>query len=246
MKNRAQVFCLLWIAVIPLGVVLLDLFLSIVEQNNDSVSNNFDISLINQVIYLSVWNAIISSIWGICNLIKISKPQAYQFLGSRETFTLITTLNIFVFLVYATNFIVAPDTIPGFKSWYQILKSVLEHFVTPPLVVLLYFMTVEKRYSSRQYAKRGGWNAMIIPGAYIVFIMIRAAFLYSFSEDPFTPFPYAIADPWKVPLWLSAGAILGALFANYGIATFLNCMSNRIHYYRYLKPCQKVKSKKAL
>ncbi|WP_027063368.1 hypothetical protein [Mesoplasma seiffertii] len=246
MKNRTQVVCLWWVAIIPLGVVLLDLFLSIVEQNDNVVSSNFDISLINQIVYLSVWNAVASSIWAICNLIKLSKPETYKFLGSRETFTLITTLNIFVFLMYTSTFLAAPETIPGFSTWYQIVKSVLEHFLTPPLVVLMYFLTAEKRYSSKVYAKHRAWSAMVIPAGYIVFILIRAAFLYSFADNPTVPFPYPIVDPWKVPLWLSLGAIIGVLFGNYGIATFLNCMNNRVHNYRHLKLYRKIKSNEAL
>lgn len=238
MNNKYKFWFLLWLAVIPLGGVILDLFMSTISPDPEygDSTQHFDLSIINQITYLSVWNATFTSIWGICNLINLKTNKLPNWIVEKNSFTFVLSLNVVVFLIYTFTMIVTPGGIVGFNTWYKILKSVSEHFMTPPILVVFYFLTIHQYKSEKEYASRDGFWTLIFMGSYAAFVLIRCIMIHEFdptmqnsdnSDNWFTPFPYDQVDPYSKPIWMCLIGYLLIAFAPYGVGNFFNWLSNK-------------------
>lgn len=236
--NKKYIFWfLLWLAVIPLGGVLLDLFMSTISPDPEygESTKHFDLSIINQITYLSVWNAVFTSMWAICNLINLKTNKLPNWLTGKNCFTFVVSLNTFVFLIYTATMIFTPGGIVGFNTWYKILKSVCEHFMTPPILIIFYFLTIHEFKSAKQFASRDGFWTLIFMVSYALFVLIRCVMIHEFdptmqndtnSDNWFTPFPYDQVDPYSKPIWFCLSAYVAILFAPYGFGNLFNWLSN--------------------
>gem|GEM_PF-3366851 len=59
-------------------------------------------------------------------------------------------------LAYSLMLIFNPERGDRFGVWYKILKTILEHFITPLLLIVLYFLHPTGRVKTRNYAKKTG------------------------------------------------------------------------------------------
>ncbi|AHI53247.1 hypothetical protein [Spiroplasma culicicola] len=215
-----------WFTIVPFFCILLDLLFSTIQPDPEygDRTQNFDFSIINQMIYLSVWISFATSLFGLCNWIHFHHNNMPSWLVGKNNITRLATLNVFAFILYNITLIVS--TVVGFNTWYKILKSVLEHMITPVLFIVFYFVFANDKVDNKQYLKRYSWFNLMHVGLYMLFIAMRGIMITQFIpniDDAFTPWPYDQLNPDIVgyPLFflgifaIFAGMILLAVFLNY-------------------------------
>ncbi|QHX36882.1 hypothetical protein [Spiroplasma sp. BIUS-1] len=206
-----------WCAVMPLLAIFLDLFLTVILGDAATeLTLNFDVSLINQMIYLSVWVTLATSIFGISNWINLHNKKMPNWITGKNAHTLILVANIYVFALYnVTMWTSNGEGIVGFNNWYKILKSIVEHSITPVAVLAIYALIRKQSVSVGQYSSKYCWYNLILPALYLIFIFFRAFLLVRYKNmnpeaEIFMPFPYAQLDPGKVGF----GFVLFSVFAS--------------------------------
>ncbi|WP_169729884.1 hypothetical protein [Mesoplasma seiffertii] len=231
MKEKVTISLYLFFAIVPLFCVTLDLFLSTILPDSEygNMVNNFDFSIINQIIYFSVWSALITSVWGICMSIEYFNHKMPNWVKSRDTFTMVAVFNFIVFIVYMSGMIASMDNIVGFNTWYKILKSVLEHFIAPPILFLFYFLQKTERRNIKDYSVKNGLKTMIIPTIYVIFVTIRCVMIHTFIDNidnAFTPFPYDQIDPYTKPMYLVIPGTIALIVVPYLLGIGFNYLAN--------------------
>ncbi|WP_425379428.1 hypothetical protein [Spiroplasma endosymbiont of Stenodema calcarata] len=231
-KSLQRNYCFYVIfAIIPLFCVLLDLFFSTIQpdpQYGDSTIN-FDFSIINQSIYLSVWIALATANYGILNWTHCHTKNMPKWITGKNNLTWITTLNLITFIVFNATLLISPTNVVGFNTWYKILKSVLEHILTPIIVIIYYFLFTTKSIATMQYCKKYSWYNLILIICYLLYVLIRGIMLIRFmpeGKEPFTPFPYEQLNPFKVGFPIFFGGVISLLIIVIGLAILLNSLSN--------------------
>ncbi|QBQ07979.1 hypothetical protein SGLAD_v1c07800 [Spiroplasma gladiatoris] len=236
----------IWATFVPFFAIILDLFLSIIQADpkNGTSTINFDFSLINQLIYLSTWISMASFAYGLLNWINLDHKNMPSWISNKNNLTRVTTLNLIMFLVYNLTSIIdlisGSNNIVGFNNWYKILKSVLEHMISPLMFIMFYFWNSKEIIATKTYVKKYSWYNFLMIAIYSLFISIRAIFLNTyypqiFNPDgqtiggAFTPFPYGQISPImpdNKPIIITIMGILGLLISVWLIAIFLNFISN--------------------
>ncbi|AGR42355.1 hypothetical protein [Spiroplasma diminutum] len=196
----------------------------------DPKKTSFDLVIIDQTLYLSVWVALITSMFGLINWINYHKKNMANWMVGKNAHTAIATLNFLVFLLFNITFIVQKGDIIGFDTWYGRTKSSIEHIITPIMVLAFYFIYQKERIEDKIFAKNYCWFNLIYIGTYSFYILLRTSLIYNLESNEelgFLPFfPYPQIDPKIVgfPIF-----IIGTLSGNFGtvlISIFLNAMSN--------------------
>ncbi|ATG97509.1 hypothetical protein [Mesoplasma lactucae] len=252
MKRKWQIFFYSWFGLVSIFCVLLDLFMSTIQPDNHAkgqgwFTSYFDLSIINQFIYISVWTTLLVATFGILSFIALFVKKMPKWILGKNNRTFLVSMTSIVFFVYTVSLISNPDGIIGFDIWYKILKSSLEHFITPILMVVFYFCYVDKEQnvSCKAYAKKYGWLTIIFTGTYILVMVIRAAMLYNYGpksdylnqrpenapsdwnweDNSIAPFPYVVS-PWTSPwyIWIPAG--IAIVLSPYGVGNLYNWWSN--------------------
>ena len=219
-----------WFTIVPLLCVFLDLIFSTIQPDPEygDYTTNFDFSIINQSIYLSVWISLATFVYGLFNWINIHTKNMPSWITGKNNLTRITALNVLAFILYNVNLLVSTNVV-GFNTWYKIIKSVFEHMVTPLLIIGFYFIFITPIINSKDYFKKYSWYNIIHLAIYLFYVLLRAIILTSFpphNQEVFTPFPYEQLDPRVVgyPLVILG---VGALFVGIIVlATGLNYLSN--------------------
>ncbi|ATQ35649.1 hypothetical protein MENTO_v1c05140 [Mesoplasma entomophilum] len=235
MKNKIKLTLLLFIAITPIFCVGIDLLMSVIQPDSESGGAlTFDQSIINQVIYFSVWTTLITSFWGIAAVLnyfrKNSKRIAWA--ESDNVMTMVVSYQIVVFLIYTFTFIASRDGIVGFNTWYKVLKSVLEHWILPFVVIGYYILRErESTLTSKEFMKKKAWINCIIPFAYIFFISIRGLMIVKYSDkaDWFTPFPYSQLDPTDQPVYLWLPGMISFIALFYFVSSLVNFTSIKLN-----------------
>ncbi|ATG97510.1 hypothetical protein [Mesoplasma lactucae] len=256
MNRKWKIFFYLWFSIVPIFCILLDTFLSTTNpvntpQGQGYFTSYFDLSVVSQLIYISVWTAILVAVFGILNFIALFVKKMPNWVSNKVNRTFVTSMTTMVFCIYLVAFIADPKGIVGMDVWYKILKSSLEHFATPILMLVFYLTYVDETpISCKSYAEKWGWYSIIFTSVYIIFIVIRAAMLYKYGptsgylnqkpegltaeeaanwtwkDNVIAIFPYEQVDPWtKSPaLWIPA--CIGIVLAPYIFGNLLNWISN--------------------
>ncbi|ATZ21713.1 hypothetical protein [Mesoplasma tabanidae] len=235
MKNKLKLAFLIFIAIVPIFCVSIDLIMSVIQPDTESGGAlSFDESIINQVIYFSVWTTLITSFWGIAAVLnyfrKITNKIAWA--ESDNVLTMIVSYQIIVFLIYTFTFVASKDGIVGFSTWYKVLKSILEHWILP-FVVIGYYVLIprESKLSAKEFMKKKAWINCIIPFAYILFISIRGLMIVKFTdkENWFTPFPYSQLDPTDQPVYLWLPGMISFIGIFYFFSSLVNFISIKLN-----------------
>ncbi|AOX43923.1 hypothetical protein S100390_v1c05860 [Spiroplasma sp. NBRC 100390] len=218
-------------AIIPLFCVLLDLFFSTIQPDPQygDATRNFDFSIINQSIYLSVWVALATAGYGILNWIHYHTKNMPDWITGKNNLTRITTLNVISFIVFNTTLLISPTNVVGFNTWYKILKSVLEHMLVPIIVIVYYFLFTTKSVGTKQYCKKYSWYNLILIIFYLLYVSVRGIMLVNFiseGQKAFTPFPYDQLNPFEVGFPIFFVGIISLLIIVVGLAIILNYLSN--------------------
>ncbi|AVN59044.1 hypothetical protein [Mesoplasma florum] len=226
MKKKIDLIVLSLIAVIPFFCVLIDLILSVVKAGKSAIS--FDESLMNQLIYFSVWTTLLTGFWGIASVISFFKKPSKKiaWAESDNVITMIVTYQILVFLVYSITFLVYRKDIAGFDTWYKILKSVLEHWLLP-IGIIIYYFTKERKSNLSQidYMKNKAWINCFIPMFYVLFVTTRGLLImyYPNGETNNLPvFPYRQIDPINYPVYVWLPGIISFIAVPYLLSSLLN------------------------
>lgn len=246
MKKPWLIIFYAWMVVVPIFCIALDLFMSTISPTTDKNGNQnptsyFDLSAINQFVYFSIWVTIAIAIFGLVNLINLFTNKMPGWLTGKNNHTFVTSMGIIIMLAYSLMLIFNPERGDRFGVWYKILKTILEHFITPLLLIVLYFLHPTGRVKTRNYAKKTGWITMILPVIYVLVMVIRAAMLYtygpksnyltwnhtrSWKEGVPIIFPYGL-NPWEKPAYFWAPALVLLIFSPYAVGNLLNFLSNQ-------------------
>ncbi|AGM26227.1 hypothetical protein SSYRP_v1c06370 [Spiroplasma syrphidicola EA-1] len=219
-------------ALVPLFCVLLDLFFStiIMDSQYGEQTRNFDYSIINQSIYLSVWIALATSCYGFLNWINCHTKTMPTWITGKNNLTRIVTLNLISFLIFTLTFAIAPQSIVGFNTWYKIIKSVFEHMLIPIIILAYYFLFTTNKISTKQYCQKYCWYNLPLLIIYVTYVFLRWVMLVTYfpsdKGEPFTPMPYDQIDPANVGYPLFFLAIFALLLVTISLAILLNFLSN--------------------
>ncbi|ASZ09205.1 hypothetical protein CK556_02455 [Mesoplasma chauliocola] len=233
MKIRMKLSALLFIAFIPIFCILIDLIMSVAQTSESAIS--FDVSFINQIIYFSVWTTLLTSIWGIASVLSYFRKPSNKiaWAESDNVATMVMTYQLIVFFVYTVTFIAYIDDIAGFDTWFKILKSILEHWILPVVIVTYYFLRERtSNLSWKEFLIKKAWINSIIPVFYIFFVGIRGFLILHFpnGETNNIPiFPYRQIDPTKYPVYIWLSGILSFIILPSFISTGLNFASIKAH-----------------
>ncbi|AVN65244.1 hypothetical protein CG002_02685 [Mesoplasma florum] len=241
MNKKVKLGFLLFFAITPFFCILLDVVMVIIQPTeiNETVNQNlFDITIASETIYFSIWTSILTIVWGICSVINyFRKPSnKIRWAESEHVLTMIISYQFLVMLVYTGTILFANDKIEGMNCWYNILKSILEHWIVPIAIIGFYFyIPREVKMKTKDYMKKVGWKNCILPLIYIIYITFRAGMIKHYIEYSKTPeeniyqiFPYKGGNPFvdKVYIWLpgylvtaTSGLIFGTLFNYLSIKT---------------------------
>ncbi|QGS52185.1 hypothetical protein [Spiroplasma tabanidicola] len=233
----------LWLAIVPIFCIGLDLILSITNPVDVPPfglrTRDFDISFMAQSIYLSVWVGALTSIYGIINTIAFFKPDAMpKWVVNKNFFTALIAVTFVQFLVYNLNLIYQKSTNKqtiGFNTWYNIIKSILEHMLTPILMFTFYYLFPKSIVKDKDYMKKYSWLNYIFLTMYVTFAITRAALeikYYPGARDEsmgYNPFPYPQLDWQKVGVGVFIVGIIGLYVALWLIAVFFNYTSNLVY-----------------
>ncbi|ASZ09288.1 hypothetical protein CK556_02955 [Mesoplasma chauliocola] len=232
MNRKIKIIFLIFFSFVPFFCIILDIFMTILqptETHKEFFQNLFDITIASETIYFSIWTSILTTVWATCSIINIyrKKDNQIRWAESEHVLTMIVSYQFLTFFIYTGTTLIAPSKIVGFNTWYNILKSILEHWVVPIAIIFYYFyLSREVKMNSKEYAKKIGWKNCILPIIYIVYVTMRAGFLhYHYGDFPeehiYQPFPYKGGDPFvdKPYVWIPgyivtaiSGLLLGTLF----------------------------------
>jgi len=246
MKKQWLIIFYAWMVVVPIFCIVLDLFMSTIsptisKNGNQNPTSYFDLSVINQFVYFSVWVTLGIAVFGLVNLINLFTNKMPRWLTTKNNHTFITSMGIIIMIAYSLMLIFNPERENRFGVWYKTLKTILEHFITPLLLIVLYFFHPTGMVKTRNYAKKTGWITIIFPVVYVLVVVIRAAMLYkygpksdyltwnqtrSWKEGVPIIFPYGL-NPWEKPAYLWAPALVLLIFSPYALGNLLNFLSNK-------------------
>lgn len=159
----------------------------------------------------------------------------------KNNLTRIVTLNLFTFIIYNVTLSVAKDSVAGFSTWYNIIKSILEHMLTPILVITFYYLYKKQFFDTRTYTLKYSWFNLILTGIYLFYLIVRSQMLLKFAPthiDPqtgheitsaFTPFPYPQVDPTKIGYPLFFLIIFAGWSSLWAMAIGFNWSSNKLY-----------------
>ncbi|WP_342269395.1 hypothetical protein [Spiroplasma endosymbiont of Aspidapion aeneum] len=229
--NKKHLPFFIYFAVIPLLSVISDLIFSVTNPPKTDSTYYFDFSLINQIVYFSVWVSITTSVVGIYLIIWYCKGEYEKISNFNVMMTTIISFNSVIFLVYWLGLVFSPKSIQGFSTPYKIIKSIVEHGITPLLFIFYYFFIWknDKKYSTIDYIKYKSWYLAIIPGIYIIFYVTRSLMIHNYGRENdyiFNSNPYAQTNMWDNPIykWLPIMILQIIVPAAFGI--FYNYLSN--------------------
>ncbi|ATZ18215.1 hypothetical protein [Mesoplasma melaleucae] len=236
MNKKIKFPFLVIFAITPLFCILLDIFMTITaptQAHKDVFQNFFDITIASETIYFSIWTSILTIIWASCSMINYyRKPNnKIKWAESEHVLTMIIAYQFVVMLVYTGTMIFATDKIEGMSTWYNILKSTLEHWVIPVVLIVYYFLVPrETQLSAKDYVKNTGWKICILPVIYIIYITTRAGLLKDYTPPEldrhiYQIFPYKGGNPFvnKVYVWLPGYIV--TIFSGLGFGTLFNYLS---------------------
>ncbi|QEH61659.1 hypothetical protein SCHIN_v1c04620 [Spiroplasma chinense] len=237
----------IFLTFIPFLCIMLDLFLSTTAANKENIRGaiNFDVSIINQSMYLSVWIAFATSLYGLANWIAMDWPNAIpKWVISKNNDTRMLSYNVFSFILYNGTLLISVfssvNNIVGFNTWYKILKSVLEHMIVPVVMVVYYFLRVKPRENNKEYIVKWSWFSLIMPTVYFLYVTVRYIMLNAYYPTIFddqgnaigganTMFPYAQMIPGKIG-WVGYFFwCLGLFVTMWGFCIGFNALSNVTH-----------------
>ncbi|AOG60327.1 hypothetical protein SHELI_v1c03740 [Spiroplasma helicoides] len=232
-----------WFAIIPIFCIVFDTIFSIIEPNEGTFSTrtqDFDIAVMSQTIYLSVWVGMFTSIYGILNIIAFFKPNAMpQWVRGKNFFTSIMALVLIEFIVYNVDLIytkVTDKPFIGFNTWYNIIKSILEHMLTPIISFIYFYVFAKSLIKTKEYMKKYSFYVYIMLIPYLTYAIIRAFFELEYypgvrsnsnGKNPgFNPFPYPEMDWTNVGPALFVVGLISLIVVAWAIGVFLNWTSN--------------------
>ncbi|AKU80101.1 hypothetical protein [Spiroplasma turonicum] len=188
-------------------------------------SRNFDNSITNQIIYLSVWICIDNFVFGLLNLIHLKYKNMPTWITNKSNFTRIVSLNVISFILYLGG--LSSKEVPGFDTWYNIIKSILEHFVTPVIIIIFYFILKREIVTSKVYIKKYSWNNFILITLYILFALTRSILLIKYDPiNALHPYPYKQMDPRIIGNFLFYTGIVSLILVCWLMGVFINYLSN--------------------
>lgn len=232
-KEKIKIVFIWGFALIPVFCVLLDLICNTIYGIQIKVGEehkrlSFDACLAEQTIYFSVWTAVVTSSWGTVNIINyFKKENKIKWGQSENTLTMIFIYNFISTLIYTFTMFIARDTVSGFSNWYNIIKSVFEHWIIPLMLIVYYFSFREsKNLDLKKYAKHKAWLNLILPFIYACYITLRVVLLskYDMFGEVARTFPYEQMDPYNETISKNADVrifITGLCMSSALIATYL-------------------------
>ncbi|ALD66703.1 hypothetical protein [Spiroplasma cantharicola] len=225
-KKWFNYFFYVWCTLALLFAVLLDLICGTVY---DPKKSNFDVAIIEQSIYFSVWVAIMTSFFGLINWIHIHNKSMAKWMVGKNAHTSITTLNIVIFILFNVTFIVQKGDIIGFDTWYGKTKSIIEHILTPIIVLAFYFIYQNEKVEDKLFIKKYCWFNLIFVGIYSFYIILRMSMLLKLNietNETLPLIPYPQIDPTIVGYPIFIAGTLAGNFGTVFISIFFNKMSN--------------------
>ncbi|QBQ07980.1 hypothetical protein SGLAD_v1c07810 [Spiroplasma gladiatoris] len=232
----------LWFAIIPMFCLILDTILSVTEPAPGPFADrtkDFDISVMSQSIYLSVWVCVLTTIYGTTSLIAFFKHQAMpEWVRKKNYITMVVTITFIQFLVYNLNLIYAKSSgkpTIGFNTWYNILKSVLEHMLTPIFMFAFYYVFPKNYVNDKDFIKKYSWLNFLVVTVYVTFAIVRAALELKYypgiktPQEGFNPFPYSELDWTKIGPGLFTLGIVGLFATIWVMGVFFNWTSNLVY-----------------
>ncbi|ATQ35700.1 hypothetical protein MENTO_v1c05680 [Mesoplasma entomophilum] len=241
MNRKIKLGFLLFFALTPFFCIMLDIIMTIIQPSEINIAVNqnlFDITIASETIYFSIWTSILTIVWATCSIINYYRKPSnkIKWSESEHVLTMIVAYQLLVMLVYTGTIIFANDKIEGMDTWYNILKSILEHWLVPIVIIGFYFYIPRKeKLDAKNYVKNIGWKNCILPIIYIIYITLRAGLIKYYiihnnvpEETIYQIFPYKGGNPFvdKVYIWLpgylvtaTSGLILGTLFNFLSIKT---------------------------
>ncbi|AKX34726.1 hypothetical protein SLITO_v1c11150 [Spiroplasma litorale] len=226
MIKKLNLIFFIWCATVPFFCIILDLVMSTIQPVEEPPGTyGFDKSVINQIIYWSVWGTLDTFVFGLLNLIHYKWKNMPKWVTGKNNFTRVTTDNVILLIIWLGG--LAGNAVVGFNSWYKIIKAILEHVITPILIILYYFIIVREKISSSQYSKKYTWFNLLLVGVYSTFVISRAILIEYYAPKPFfTQFPYDQMDPsimgWPLVVFFFIGFMSSFIF----LSIFINYMSN--------------------
>ncbi|AKU80010.1 hypothetical protein [Spiroplasma turonicum] len=228
LKNKKIVFLFyLFVTIVPIFCLLLDYFMSSIQPVEMNVGEySIDKSLINQLIYWSVWSSIDICIFGLLNAINNKHNNMPNWITGKNNFTRITAESFILFVIWIGG--LAGGAVVGFNSWYKITKSILEHVLVPIIIIIFYFLINNERFSTKIYFKKYSWFSLIVVSLYSLFVISRAIMIqfYDNNDEPFSQFPYDQMNPSIVGWPLVIIFFILFLSSFVAISTLFNWLSN--------------------
>ncbi|WP_339030356.1 hypothetical protein [Spiroplasma endosymbiont of Cantharis nigra] len=225
-KKWFNYFFYVWCTLALALALLLDLICGTLY---DPKKSDFNVAIIEQTIYFSVWVAVITSIFGLINWIHLHNKSMARWMVGKNIHTSITTLNVLIFILFNVTFIAQKGDIIGFDTWYGKTKSIIEHFMTPIMVLTFYFIYQNEKVEDKIFIKKYCWFNLIFITIYSFYIILRMIMLLKLeieTTETLPLIPYPQIDPTIVGYPIFITGTLCGIFGTVFISVFFNKMSN--------------------
>ncbi|PPE06664.1 hypothetical protein [Mesoplasma corruscae] len=250
--NKIKFLIILFLAIAPISCILLDVIMNTIygiqlKQGLEPQKVGFIQTVCEQTIYFSVWSALVTSSWGFIKLINyIKTDKKIVWVESKNTETMVLTYSFVSMIIFTGAMFIARDTVVGFTNWYNTIKSVVEHWICPFIIMIYYFYFREQRpdLSLRNYMINHAWKNNILELFYGAYLIIRVIYIKKYMDynASLRPFPYEQMDPYKTSFFQMYGLMLAAIFATYlfsGLFEYLSFKNSLIVNKRALKNFEK-------
>lgn len=146
------------------------------------------------LVYYTVLSNILCVVYFILRTVYDNKPVIHpgafrRFIMSADTKYSVTMCIMLTFLIY--HFLLAPsgDNAVNTFSQYSVSNYILHYII--PLMTLLDFLVFDK--NAPKLRKSDPFNWLVIPAAYLVFILVRAPLFGNIGQTS-SPYPYFFMD----------------------------------------------------
>ncbi|QBQ07275.1 hypothetical protein SGLAD_v1c00740 [Spiroplasma gladiatoris] len=237
MNKKTEKFFYIWLSIMPPLGILFEIICLIIwpETLEGKKTSYFDIAVMYEFRYATIWVSVFTMVYGILNWIKLDHNIIGDWVARRNFLTTITTLSFVESLVYNSAFVayyLGLGEIASVETWYNILKAVMEHFVTPTIILIFYFICKKNTVDNKTYIKKYSWLNLIFIFIYSTYMIFRSFMIINFFEDwennSLMAFPYPQLNPYTKGWGLYIFGIISTYIATWLISVTLNFLINYV------------------
>lgn len=197
--------------------------------NGELQKLTLEVALYNQFTFYSIWVLFVNIVYSIYRIVLNDRKYVYgtKMQEGHWSDVIIILINMVAFTLYALTLITAAASntqglVNGSFLDYQIVKSTLEHFIMPIVILVYLFVFARFQINLKEFIVKRSWYPAVGVAIYAVYVIVLFAVNQNFVTNPhMIDFPYGFISPGKIGYSGTISLAIVAVGAHFGLTVGL-------------------------